>query len=505
MMQETEPQMADAIIDVKGICKAFPGVQALSDVDLQILRGEIHAVVGENGAGKSTLMNILSGVFTADRGQILLDGREVIVSSPKQAHELGIHIVHQETSLCPNLSVAENAFVYDIPAGRLGLVDRKKLRTDAEELLQTFDIKARPETLIRELGVAQQQLVEIAKAFAGKCRVLILDEPTSALAMHEEALLFEKVRQLREQGTSVIYISHKLREVFDLADRVTVMRDGRVVGTRVVAEIDIPHIVTMMVGRELSQLYPEKSKKRGKPVLEVRNLASGRQVQDVSFDLHEGEILGVAGLVGAGRTEAAMAIFGVAAIDRGEVLVNGARLEPESPQKSIARGMGFLHEDRRAWGLFLQKDVQANIVSAHLDKFTRGPFMDRKKEQAEAARYVDALAIRTPSLMQKVMNLSGGNQQKVVVGKWLSTRPRILLVDEPTRGIDVGAKAEIHGLLRELANEGVAILMISSELPEILGMSDRVLVMHEGRSVGTLSAEEASESAIMSLAVGSLS
>jgi ribose transport system ATP-binding protein len=503
MVQDTQQDKTDLIVEVRGIYKAFPGVQALSDVHLQVRRGEIHAVVGENGAGKSTLMNILSGVITADGGHILLDGQEVVIANPKQAHELGIHIVHQETSLCPNLSVAENAFVYDIPGARLGLVDRRKLHVDTEELLTMFGIKARPDTLVRDLGVAQQQLVEIAKAFAGKCRVLILDEPTSALAIHEEALLFDRVRRLREQSTSVIYISHKLREVFELADRVTVLRDGRVVGTKTVAETDIPSIVRMMVGRELSQLYPEKGKQRGKPVLQVRNLASGRQVRDVSFDLHEGEILGVAGLVGAGRTEMAMAIFGVAPIDGGEVLVNGKRLDAESPQKTISLGMGLLHEDRREWGLFLQKDVQANIISAHLDEFTRGPFMDRGKEQAEAKRMVDTLAIRTPSLLQKVMNLSGGNQQKVVVGKWLSTRPRILLVDEPTRGIDVGAKAEIHTLLRDLANEGVAILMVSSELPEILGMSDRILVMHEGRTVGTLSAVEASESAIMSLAIGS--
>jgi ribose transport system ATP-binding protein len=503
MAQDMEERRPDILVEVNGIHKSFPGVQALSDVSLQIRRGEIHAVVGENGAGKSTLMNILSGVFTADRGQILVDGQEVVIATPKQAHALGIHTVHQETSLCPNLSVAENAFVYDIPTRGPGLVDRHRLTAETQELLTMFDLKVRPDTLVRDLGVAQQQLVEIAKAFAGKCRVLILDEPTSALALHEEALLFDRVRRLREQGASVVYISHKLREVFELADRVTVLRDGRVIGTRVVAETDIPGIVTMMVGRELSQLYPEKGKISGKPVLQVRHLASGRQVRDVSFDLHAGEILGVAGLVGAGRTEMAMAIFGVAPVDKGEVLVDGKRLEPEAPQKAISLGLGLLHESRREWGLFLLKDVQANIISAHLGDFSRGPLMDSRKEQAEARRMVEALRIRTPSLLQKVMNLSGGNQQKVVVGKWLSTRPRILLVDEPTRGIDVGAKADIHALLRSLANEGVAILMISSELPEILGMSDRVLVMHEGRTVGTLSAEEASESAIMSLAVGS--
>jgi ABC-type sugar transport system ATPase subunit len=366
-----------------------------------------------------------------------------------------------------------------------------------------FDVKASSDTLVRDLGVAEQQLVEIAKASAGRCRVLILDEPTSALAIHEEEILFDRVRRMNEQGTSVIYISHKLREVFELADRVTVLRDGRVVGTQDVVESDIPGIVRMMVGRELSQFYPDRSQRQGQQILQVRNLSTGRQVWDVSFDLCKGEILGVAGLVGAGRTEMAMAVFGAVPLVHGEIMVEGKPVAIDSPHKAISLGMGLLHEDRRDWGLFLQKDVQANIISAHLSSFTRGPFMDRGKEETEAQRFVDTLAIRTPSLLQKVMNLSGGNQQKVVVGKWLSTRPRILLVDEPTRGIDVGAKAEIHNLLRSLADEGVAILMISSELPEILGMSDRVLVMHEGRVTGTLLASEASEDAIMSLAVGS--
>lgn len=503
MAQDRQEPRNQFVIKARGISKAFPGVQALSEVNLEIRQGEIHAVVGENGAGKSTLMNILSGVLTADEGEILLNGQEVVITTTKQAYELGIHIVHQETSLCSNLSVAENVFVYDIPTVRFGLVDRRKLHRETTRLLEMFDVKASSDTLVRDLGVAEQQLVEIAKASAGKCQVLILDEPTSALAVHEEEILFDRVRQMNAQGTSVIYISHKLREVFDLADRVTVLRDGRVVGTRDVAESDIPGIVRMMVGRELSQLYPDKSQHCGQRILQVRNLSTGHQVRDVSFDLHEGEILGVAGLVGAGRTEMAMAVFGAIPLERGEILVAGEPVTIDSPHKAISLGMGFLHEDRRDWGLFLQKDVQANIISAHLDSFTWGPFMDRGREEAEAQRFVDTLAIRTPSLLQKVMNLSGGNQQKVVVGKWLSTRPRILLVDEPTRGIDVGAKAEIHNLLRSLADEGVAILMISSELPEILGMSDRILVMHEGQVMGTLLASEASEDAIMSLAVGS--
>lgn len=502
-MEEEGSPTNSLTLEVKGAWKEFPGVQALADVSFELRHGEIHAVVGENGAGKTTLMNILSGVHQADRGQILLEGKRISPANPKEAFDLGISIVHQETSLCANLSIAENVFVHRIPTTWGGMVNFRRLNEQTEALLKQFDIKVSPQTRVGRLGIAQQQLVEISKASAYKCKLLILDEPTSTLALHEEAILFDRIRQMKKLGTSVIYISHRLREVFELADRVTVLRDGRLIGTKVVAETDLPTIISMMVGRKISQFFPEKGKGGGVPILQVRHLSSGTRVRDITFDLHRGEILGVAGLVGAGRTETALALFGAAPIDRGEVLVEGKPVHINLPQNAIRLGMGYLPEDRRLWGLFLGMDVQANIISAHLHDFAGRILMKARKGMAEATRFVDALDIRTPSLLQKTLNLSGGNQQKVVVAKWLSTAPKILIADEPTRGIDVGAKAEIHMLLRNLANEGVAILMISSELPEILGMSDRIMVMHEGRVMGVLAGEDATEDAVMSLAVGS--
>jgi ribose transport system ATP-binding protein len=486
----------------KGIWKGFPGVQALADVSFDLRPCEIHAVVGENGAGKSTLMNVLSGVYRPDRGQILLDGTIVAPADPKEAFDLGISIVHQETSLCANLSVAENIFVHAIPTTWGGLVNFRRLFEQTEALLKQFDVNVPPTRLVRDLGIAQQQLIEIAKASAFQCKVLILDEPTSTLAAHEEAVLFEQVRQMKKRGTSVIYISHRLREVFELADRVTVLKDGRLIGTRNTAETDISGIVSMMVGREINQLFPKRGKSAGEPILQVRHLTSRSLLNDISFDLHRGEILGVSGLVGAGRTEMAMAVFGVITIDHGEVRVMGEPLRKASPLRAIEHGIGFLPEDRRQFGLFMGMDVRANIVSAHLRDFAGRFLMNANKEKDEAEKFIQALTIRTPNMQQKMPTLSGGNQQKVVVSKWLSISPRILIVDEPTRGIDVGAKSEIHVLLRRLAEEGVAILMISSELPEILGMSDRILVMHEGRVAGILPGATATEDAVMSLAVG---
>lgn len=503
MVQDRETSSPEMNLEVEGVWKAFPGVQALADVSLQVRRNEVHAVVGENGAGKSTLMNILSGVYAADRGRIFLEGQEIRPANPKHAYNLGISIVHQENSLCSNMTIAENIFVHDIPSRWAGLVDRRRLGAQTQAMLEMFKIRASPETLVRELSVGQQQLVEVAKALACQCKVLILDEPTSALTDHESAILFDRVRQMRAQGTSVIYISHRLHEVFRLADRVTVLRDGRGVGTQHISETDVQAIVRMMVGREISQFYPDKGEGHGVPVLQVCHLTHEGSFEDINFDLHRGEILGVAGLIGAGRTAMALAIFGAVPGVKGEILIDGKLVTIDSPNKAIDLGMSYLPENRREEGLFLDMTVQANIISSHLDAFATGPLMDPLKERSEAQRFVDALSIRTPSILQKVLNLSGGNQQKVVVGKWLSTKPRILLVDEPTRGIDVGTKAEIHNLLRELANEGVAVLMISSELPEILGMSDRILVMHEGRVMGVLPADEASEDAVMSLAIGS--
>ncbi|MGA2641916.1 MAG: sugar ABC transporter ATP-binding protein, partial [Spirochaetia bacterium] len=353
MEEERGESVSSFILHVRGISKGFPGVQALEDVDFALGHSEIHAVVGENGAGKTTLMNILSGVLQPDRGQIFLEGRQVSSANPREALDLGIGIVHQETSLCANLSIAENVFVHDIPKTWSGMVNFRRLYEQTEAVLQQFDIKASPKILVRELGIAQQQLVEIAKASAHQCKVLILDEPTSTLALHEAAILFDRVRQMKADGTSVIYISHRLREVFELADRVTILRDGHVVGTKVVSETNLAAIVSLMVGREISQFFPEKGKGSTKTVLQVRHLASGPKVREVSFDLHQGEILGVAGLVGAGRTEMALAVFGATPIDRGEIFVNGKQVHIGSPRRAIELGLGYLPEDRRLLGLFL--------------------------------------------------------------------------------------------------------------------------------------------------------
>ena len=455
-------------LQARSLWKSFPGVQALADVDFELRCDEIHAVVGENGAGKSTLMNVLSGVLIADKGEILLDGQPVHPATPKEAFDLGISIVHQETSLCSNLSVAENIFVHSIPATLGGFVNFKRLFDETEELLRQFDVKIPPQTLVKELGIAQQQLVEIIKASVCKCKVLILDEPTSTLAPHEEAILFEQVRQMKRRGTSIIYISHKLREVFELTDRVTVLKDGRLIGTKITKLSDSHEIISMMVGRDLSQFYPQKGQKTGNPILHVSNLSRLPMLKDISFTLHEGEILGVAGLVGAGRTEMALAVFGADSLAEGEINVMGHRVHKMTPLRAIELGIGYLPEDRRLMGLFTGMDIRANVISAHLPDFAGRFFMNPQMEKSEAERFVQALSIRTSGIMQKVLTLSGGNQQKVVVSKWLSIAPKILIVDEPTRGIDVGAKAEIYSLLRNLANEGVAIMMISSELPEVL-------------------------------------
>ncbi len=503
MGEEQRGAAAPPRLEVKGVWKGFPGVQALADVSLELRSGEIHAVVGENGAGKSTLMNILSGVHHADRGQIVLDGRTVHPANPREAFDLGISIVHQETSLCPNLSVAENVFVHAIPTTWSGMVNFRQLYQKTESLLSQFSIKARPKTPVKDLGIAQQQLVEIAKASVCECKVLILDEPTSTLAPHEEAILFDQVRRMKKRGTSVIYISHRLKEVFELTDRVTVLKDGRVIGTRVTQDTNVASIVSMMVGRELAQLFPQKSKSIGETVLEVSHLSRRPLLKNISFSLHRGEILGVAGLVGAGRTEMALALFGADPEAEGKVTVEGKPLRMRSSLHAIQTGMGYLPEDRRILGLFMGMDVRQNVVSAHLKDFAGSLFMNNGRESAEAQKFIKTLSIRTPSIYQKMPNLSGGNQQKVVVSKWLSIAPKILIVDEPTRGIDVGAKAEIHILLRNLANQGVAIIMISSELPEILGMSDRILVMHDGSMTGILSGRSATEDEVMSYAIGS--
>lgn len=491
------------LLAMRGIQKRFGGVWALRGVDLTVRAGEVLALVGENGAGKSTLMEILCGNVRADAGDIIYAGQPVHFAGAREAAFAGISIVHQELSLVPHLTVGENVFCAREPViPVLGFVNRRQLYRQAAEILKRFDLDIAPNVRVGDLPVALQQMVEIAKALSLDCRVLVLDEPTSALTDRETDYLFDIVRRLRDQGVAVIYISHKLQEVFALADRVMVLRDGEHVGTRSLEEVDPDALVRMMVGRELGSGYPARDGVRGRPVLRVEGLTRAPRFRDVSFEVHAGEILGLAGLVGAGRTDVARAIFGADPLDRGTVFLEGRRVTVHDPGVAIGLGIGYVPEDRKELGLFLGLSVQRNICAASLGENSVAGFMSPRRERRMAHRFVQRLRIRTPSLQEATYNLSGGNQQKVMLAKWLSIKPKVLIVDEPTRGVDVGAKAEVHTILRELARRGVAVLMISSELPEILGASDRILVMYEGRVTGGLDAAEATEERIMFLAAG---
>jgi len=490
------------LLQATGIVKQFPGTLALDRAQIELQPGEIHAVVGENGAGKSTLMKILCGVYEADAGEIIFEGRRVVPASPRAARELGIAIVHQELSLVPPLTVAENIFAGRLPTNVLGMVKYGQLFRDAQRALDDLEVAVDPRALVSEISIATQQLVEIAKALSQQCKVLILDEPTSALTEREVETLFSLLRRLAAQGVGILYISHKLDEVFRLSDRITVLRDGQYIGTLETSKATTDEVIRMMVGRELGSMYPAKASEIGAPLLEVRDLLLLGADAANSFVLHAGEIVGMAGLIGAGRTELARAIFGVDPAASGTILVDGQPVTIHSPSDAIALQIGYLPEDRKAAGLFLDMSVKWNIVSVNRRAITRYGFINPPAEAALAREYVDRLQIMTPSIEQEVRRLSGGNQQKVLVAKWLAIRPRVFIVDEPTRGVDVGAKSEIHHLLRALANEGVAVLMISSELPEILGLSDRILVMHEGAIVADLDAHSATEEAIMQYASG---
>ncbi|MBI5671474.1 MAG: sugar ABC transporter ATP-binding protein [Chloroflexi bacterium] len=487
---QTEP-----ILRVQGVSKAFPGVQALTDVDFEAYPGEVVALLGENGAGKSTLMKILAGAYTRDSGHIYLGGEEVELTSPHQAQSLGISIIYQEFNLVPTQTVAANIFTAREPlqpgVGRVvKLVDRRRMEAEAQRLLDIVGAHVSPTALIRSLPVAERQLVEIAKALSFDSRVIIMDEPTSALGKDETEKLFEIIRNLKAQGRAVIFITHRLNEVFRIADRVVVLRDGRLVGTAPIGAVDIDKVIGMMVGRSLSQMYQKEPAQIGDVVLDVKGLARAGAVEDVSFQLRRGEILGFAGLVGAGRTETARLLFGADARDAGEIWIDGRQPEIHSPEDAIRAGISLVPEDRGSQGLVLLLSVFKNEVLPNLSPHSRLGLLDGATLERQAAEYVQRLNIRTPSLEQKVMYLSGGNQQKVVLAKWLMSNPKVLILDEPTRGIDVGAKSEIYALMSQLARSGMGIIMISSELPEILAMSDRVLVMCEGRVTGILNRDE---------------
>ena len=494
--------MAVPLISVQQLCKSFPGVRALHDVSFDLVAGEVHAVMGENGAGKSTLMKILAGIYRKDTGDISYNGEPVDFSSPREAQAVGIGIIHQELQLMNHLTVAQNIFIGREPTKAFGLLlDDDRLNRQAAELLAHMNLSLDPRTVVGGLTVARQQMVEIAKALSFNSRVLIMDEPTAALNNLEIAELFKMIRELKARGVGIIYISHKMDELKQISDRVTVLRDGEYVATVPTAGTAIETIIGMMVGRALGDARIEGAAPPGDIALEVRGLNCGPLVRDISFTLRKGEILGFAGLMGAGRTEVARAIFGADAAPSGDILVNGRKVSIRTPGHAVANGIGYLSEDRKRFGLATGMDVESNVVMSNLGKYLAMTFLLKKRAIRDTTgRFIRVLNIRTPSATQEVRLLSGGNQQKIVVAKWLDRDCDILFFDEPTRGIDIGAKNEIYRLLRSLADQGKAIVMISSELPEVLRMSDRIIVMCEGRITGELSPQQATQERIMQLA-----
>ena len=490
------------------ISKSFPGVRALDAVDLEVYEGEVLALVGENGAGKTTLMEILNphpaptGFYRQDSGKIFLKGVEIHPRNPSEAQALGISFIHQHFNLAPNLTVAENVFLGREPrkSSVLRIVDREEMNRKTGEILDSLGEDIPHGALVGGLSVAQRQVVEIAKALSQDARLIIMDEPTSALDRDETERLFDIVRKLKSSKISTIFITHRLEEVFEIADRVVVLRDGKRVGDASIADTNVDTVVRMMVGRELA-MFPRQSVPIGDAIMEVEELSRSGVVEDVSFQLRKGEILGLAGMVGAGRTEMVRALFGIDKKDSGRISIDGEEVSINSPGEALKAGLGLVPEDRQLQGLILLMAVKENMTLPGLSRLSRWGVINRRKEREIADYYVDKLMIQTPGLDQPVMGLSGGNQQKVVLAKWLALNPRVLILDEPTRGIDVGAKADVHSLMSEIAGQGIGIIMISSEMPEILGMSDRIIVMAEGRITGEFSRQEANQERIMSCAM----
>ena len=493
--------MGEVILTMKDIDKSFPGVHALDHVNFEVKRGEVHALMGENGAGKSTLMKVLTGIYQKDSGSITYKGKETEFHNTREAQDAGVVIVHQELNMVGDLTVAQNIFIGREPKKGFS-IDDKKMIEDSKKLFQELNIEINPKEKMNNLTVGKQQMCEIAKAISHKAEVIIFDEPSAALTEKEIADLFEIIRDLRKKGLGIVYISHRMDEIKTITDRVTVMRDGGYVGTLITADSTKEDIINMMVGRVI---YEDPKTESAVPedapvVLKVEHLNAGKMVQDVSFELHKGEILGFSGLMGAGRTETARALFGADPKEGGDIYVNGEKVTINCPQDAVKCGIGYLSEDRKRYGVAVQKTVAENTTMATVHQFMRGIFINRKKEAAVAQEYVDALATKTPSVDQLVVNLSGGNQQKVVIAKWLTRDSDILIFDEPTRGIDVGAKNEIYKLMNKLAAEGKSIIMISSEMTEILRMSDRIVVMCEGKKTGEIGIAEATQEKIMNLA-----
>jgi inositol transport system ATP-binding protein len=492
---------APPLLEISGIRKAFPGVVALDNVGFKLRAGTVHALMGENGAGKSTLMKIIAGIYTPDLGEIRVKGRALTLHGPLDALNQGIAMIHQELNLMPFMTVAENIWIRREPLTKLGFVDHARLRQQTQALFDRLVIDIDPEAEVRSLSIASRQMVEIAKAVSFDSEVLIMDEPTSALTDKEVAHLFRIIKQLRSQGKGIVYITHKMNELFEIADEVSVFRDGKYIDTKLSSEVSRDDIIKMMVGREITQMFPKETVPIGDVVMSVKDLGVDGIFSGVSFDLRAGEILGLAGLVGSGRSNVAEALFGVVPATTGQINIHGKAVKIDSPAAAMKHGMAFLTEDRKETGCFLILDILANMDSAVLSqRYVKFGFVQNGALQKDCEDMARSLRVKTPTLGEIIQNLSGGNQQKVLIGRWLLTQPKILILDEPTRGIDVGAKAEIHRLVSQLAGQGVAVLMISSEMPEVLGMSDRVMVMHEGRLTGIVDRAQADQVTIMDLA-----
>ena len=492
--------VSESILELSNISKSFSGVEVLHHVSFALRPGEVHALLGENGAGKSTLVKVITGVHQPDTGEIFLDGNQVHFRDTWETRQAGITAIYQELSLFPDLDVAENIFVGDQPTAAGGRIDWRKLYKQAEELLTSLGVHLDLKQKARSLSIAQQQMVEIARAFSLNARILIMDEPTSSLTLSEVADLFRLVRRLREEGKAIIFISHRLEELFEIADRVTVLRDGTYVDTRAMKDVTRDDLIRMMVGRTITNLFPKQEIKVGEVVLEVENLSRAGAFRDISFELRKGEILGMAGLVGAGRTNVARAIFGVEPATSGHIRLDGREVAITSPQQAIGLGLAYVPEDRQLHGLIPAMQLTSNISLPMLGEFAQWGWMNFKSERKATFDAARQMEVRANNIWQRARELSGGNQQKVVLAKWLATKPRILILDEPTRGIDVGTKAAVHALMSKLAAEGMAILMISSELPEVLGMSDRIIVMHEGEMTAHFTRAEATQENIIEAA-----
>jgi inositol transport system ATP-binding protein len=489
------------LLEVRNVSKGFPGVVALDDVSLQLRCGTVHALIGENGAGKSTLMKIIAGVYTPDAGELRLRGSAVRLSSPRQALQNGIAMIHQELNLLPYLSVAENIWICREPVNACGVIRHRELHRRTHALLERLRIDIDPQAEVRTLSIAARQMVEIAKALSYESELLIMDEPTSALTETEAQHLFAIIRELQAQGKGILYITHKMDELFEIADEVSVLRDGKHIGTDSPRNLTRHELIRMMVGRELSQIFPREPARPGAVVLSARELTLEQQFHDISFDLHAGEILGIAGLLGSGRSKLAETLFGLTPASSGRLSIEGCEVRVDSPRAAMARGMAFVTEDRKETGCFLALSVLENLEISVLNRdFVRFGFVRQRAVTQACAAMSRLLRVKTPDLHERIGNLSGGNQQKVLLGRWLLSGPKILILDEPTRGVDVGAKAEIHQLIARLVAQGMAVLMISSEMPEILGMSHRIMVMHEGRVTGILEREQADQEKIMDLA-----